>query len=334
MELFREKKELPFEIHGFTQTELCRNFCEQHETAILVISEQDYEADAFQSANGCTVVLTEEKAFEKEHVIGIPKFQSAGSLYRQIIKVYADLAGDDLPTRTGTKTSALLGFYSPVRRCGQTSLALAMGRQLAQQGKTLYLNLETYAGWDGMQNMQSMRTEHLSAGRSMTDLLYFYSCSPEKLAYRLESMVYEEDGLQLVWPGEASPDYQGMGAQEWVGFFRELAGLQLYQNILLDLPEQLPGLPEVLQLCRRIYTMETEDRMAAAKLAQYEAMMQRAGQEEILKKTTRCRLPVRPGQELTGNLGAELTGYAGKILKQDGLLYGCTREAVTKRLPG
>ena len=43
--LFQEKKELPFEIHGFTKNENLREFCNDHKIALLLISEPEYKEE-------------------------------------------------------------------------------------------------------------------------------------------------------------------------------------------------------------------------------------------------------------------------------------------------
>lgn len=35
--LFQEKKELPFEIHGFTKNESLQKFCEKNKVALLMV---------------------------------------------------------------------------------------------------------------------------------------------------------------------------------------------------------------------------------------------------------------------------------------------------------
>ena len=41
----------------------------------------------------------------------------------------------------------IIGVYSPVGRCGKTSLALAMGQLLAREEKLLFITLDTFTGF-------------------------------------------------------------------------------------------------------------------------------------------------------------------------------------------
>lgn len=41
---------------------------------------------------------------------------------------------------------SLIGVYSPIHRIGKTKYALELGKELAEKGPVLYLNLEEYAG--------------------------------------------------------------------------------------------------------------------------------------------------------------------------------------------
>ena len=59
----------------------------------------------------------------------------------------------------------IIGFYSPVRRLGQTKMALRKGRELSRTENVLYLNMESYAG-PGVYFPEERQ-------RNMSELLYY-----------------------------------------------------------------------------------------------------------------------------------------------------------------
>ena len=75
----------------------------------------------------------------------ILKYQRISNIYKNMLREYADKAGEyaDFGNRTSTK---LIGVYSPVHRIGKTRFAIRMGKQLSQKFPVLYLNLEGNAG--------------------------------------------------------------------------------------------------------------------------------------------------------------------------------------------
>ena len=65
----------------------------------------------------------------------------------------------------------------------------------------------------------------------------------------------------------------------------------MYDVILLDLGGQMEGIFELLQRCERIYMPVAADRIARAKLSQYEKLLQMMEQQEILEKTKKLQVP-------------------------------------------
>ena len=95
-----------------------------------------------------------------------------------------------------------------------------------------------------------------------------------------------------------------------------------YEYCILDLSEHMDGVLEVLRQCDYVFTITREDGFAAAKMAQYEALLKSTQYEDIFMKTRRCRLPVF--RELPGNLSmlthGELALSVGGILREEGIL--------------
>ena len=92
--------------------------------------------------------------------------------------------------------------------------------------------------------------------------------------------------------------------------------------VLLDLTEQVRGVYTLLEACDKIYTLLKDDRMAKAKLAQYELMLEQESYGSIQEKTVKCRLPLfknLPERMEELNRG-EVAEYVKKLLAEGGLL--------------
>ena len=96
----------------------------------------------------------------------------------------------------------IIGIYTPIGRCLQTTFSLTLGQMLAKKYKTLYLNFEAYSGFSKILNK---RFEN-----DISDLMYYFECAREKLAYRLESMVETVNGLDFVPPVEIYQNLAGI----------------------------------------------------------------------------------------------------------------------------
>lgn len=312
--LFQERKELPFEIHGFTKEENLQEFCEKNNVALLLISEPDYREELQEKEIDQILVLKESPDKTPENVAAVNKFQPASTLYREIMRVYGENE-KAVPFRTGKKENfSLIGIYSPVHRCLQTTFSVAMGELLAEKKKTLYMNFECFSGFEVMLGKRF--------GGNLTDILYVYDCAREKLPYKLESIVQKIGKLHFIPSAAAYEDIRDIRAGEWLEIITEIAKAGRYEIVLLDLSEQVCGLFQLLEHCDRIYTLIKEDRMARAKLAQYELILERGAFQKVLEKTGKCKLPVfrsLPADfEWLGH--SELADYAEKLLREDGFL--------------
>lgn len=314
MTLFQGKKELPFEIHGFTKNESLQEFCDKNEIALLLISEPDYREELRDKAIDQILVLREGAGSLPKGVAAVNKFQPAGMLYRDIMRVYAE--GERIvPFRKSEKNKIrLLGVYSPLHCCMQTTFALTAGELLAKKCKTLYLNFECFSGFEMLLGRRF--------GGNLTDVLYYYDCAKEKLPYKLESIVQKMGDLYFIPPAASYEDFRDIKEEDWLSVITQIAETGRYETVLLDLTEQVRGVYPLLTACDKIYTLVKDDRMAQAKLAQYELMLEQEAYRGIREKTVKCRLPLfknLPGRMENLSRG-ELAEHVEKILAEDGLL--------------
>lgn len=312
--LFQGKKELPFEIHGFTKNESLQEFCDNNRIALLLVSEPDYREELQDKAIDRILVLREGTGSLPENVATVNKFQPAGMLYREIMRVYGE--GERIvPFRKSEKKKIrLIGVYSPLHCCMQTTFALTAGEILAKKSKTLYLNFECFSGFEMLLGRRF--------GGNMTDVLYYYDCAKEKLSYKLESVVQKMGELYFIPPAASYEDFQGIKEEEWLSVITEIAQTGGYETVLLDLTEQVRGVYPLLEACDKIYTLLKDDRMAKAKLAQYELMLEQETYRKIREKTVKCRLPVFKNlpERMEEFSYGELADYVKKLLTEDGLL--------------
>lgn len=312
--LFQKKKELPFEIYGFTKNESLEEFCGKHRIALLLISEPDYREELQKKEIDRILVLQEGIGILPEYVATVNKFQPAKELYREIMRVYGE--GEKIvPFQNDKKGNfQLIGIYSPLHCCMQTTFALTAGQLLAKKKKTLYLNFECFSGFE------TLFGKRFSG--NLTDILYYYDCAREKLAYKLESIVQETNSLYFIPPAASYEDFRDIQEEEWIDVIAQIAKAGGYETVVLDITEQVRGIYSLLEICDKIYTMVRDERMAKAKLAQYELMLEQGIYHKVREKTEKCKLPVFQNLPLTIEhlTHGELADYVERQLKKDGLL--------------
>ena len=128
--------------------------------------------------------------------------------------------------------------------------------------------------------------------------------------------------LYFIPPAASYEDFQDIKEDEWLTVITGIAQAGGYETVLLDLTEQVRGVYPLLEGCDKIYTMLKDDRMAKAKLSQYELMLGQEAYRRIREKTVKCRLPIFKNlpERLEDLSHGELAEYVRKLLAEDGLL--------------
>lgn len=316
-EYLLEKVKLPYTLHLFTAVEELEKFAGREEIEILLIAESAWRLlreEYVRNQVAQMFVLQESGEAVPEDMRCISKYQSPELVVREMLNAIAD-GGEwkDYPEAVDT-AAKMIGIYSPVKRCLQTSFALSLGQLLAKEHKTIYLNFEMYSGLGEL-----LRREYQT---DMLDVMYYFQNAREKLALRLPTIIQNAGGLDYIPPMQYSLGIKEVPGEQWLALCRDLAAIGEYEYMILDLDDGIDGLFDLLKNCQKIYTITKDDPFAQAKLGQYERMLQHEELEEISEKTVKCRFPIF--RQLPDSLDmmthGELAGYVKSIIKED--IYG------------
>lgn len=253
------------------------------------------------------VVLCEDKDGLPPN--GIYRYQNGDVLARQLNEVTG--IGNSHTYGCADRSTKLVGVYTPIGRCLQTSFTLVLGQMLASKYKVLYLNFESFSGFSQM--MQ--RNFH----SDMADLLYFLKNLSQDFSHQFENAKQNINGLDFVPPAFSYIDISQVLPGEWERFFDELGKQGEYDFILLDLTDYVQGLYQILRSCSHVYTITRNDGMALAKIAHYEDVLKELSYEDIIEKTKKCSFPIY--RQLPANMEelihSDLADYVRKILRED-----------------
>lgn len=179
--------------------------------------------------------------------------------------------------------SKLIGIYSPIKRCFQTTFCIALGQMLARDYKTLYLNFESFSGF---------KEQGISTGKGdLSDLIYFLSLGEETFSFRLNSVIERVGALDFIPPSTSYIAFETTTKNEWLSFLNTLEQKSSYDYILLDLSENVCGLFDILRRCRKVFTIMGEDAVSVAKLGQYESMLKQGLYDDLLSVTKKIHIP-------------------------------------------
>lgn len=314
---YMEKKSThPFAIRAFTNKEQLEKFVEKNNTELLLVAENAYEEKIHDLPIAHIMVLNESGNQVGSDIKNINKYQSSELIFQTVMENYMEGAGEVSPRIAVGNRMKIIGCYSPVGRCLQTTFALSMGQLLARKHKTLYLNFENYSGFGQL----------LPGGFSMDvmDVLYYFDCEKEKLAYRLEGIMKSLNGLDYIPPAFFYKDLEEIEGTHWMDLFKEIEKAANYEYLILDLSDQVRGLLDILRECFRVFTIRKEDMFAEAKMRQYEAVLQSMNYGDVALKTKKWVLPefYKLPSGLDQLTGGEMAAYVKKIIEEEVYGYG------------
>lgn len=314
-EFITQKASIPYTLHLFTGTEELENFMAEKEISVLLIGESAAGQLKVKPKIPNIFVLWEGGERHNTDYQYIDKYQKPEEVIREAAQHMAELKDwdegkEEFRTQRHSKLK-VVGIYSPVRRCLQTSFALTMGQLLAREHRTLYLNFECYSGFD--------RMLHREFQTDMMDVLYYFKCAREKLSIRLPSLVQNVNGLDFIPPGQSGLDMRSIAGEQWLELLQIIENISDYEYLILDLTDGMNGLFELLSHCCKIYTITKDDGFAMAKISQYEQMLQMNELGEIANKTVKCRFPLfeKLPSDLNLMTHGELAGYVKAIIRED-----------------
>lgn len=310
MDYLNEKRTTPFEVQAFTNVESLENFAKTHEIEILLISTRAMCNEIRNLPVRRTIILSEgEPLQDLEEYPFVYKYQSSDQILSEVMEYYVEDHPQPHTLASSAKNTRIYGIYSPVGRTRKTSFALALGEILAETKQVLYLNFESFSGFEELFGT-SYRTD-------LSDLIYFARQKEGNLIYKFNSVVQTFHELHYIPPALSPVDIRDVSWEEWIEFLRQIISFGDYDIIILDLSDQVDELFQLLKECDRIYMPVQDDMISQAKLLQYEKLLHMLELDEIEEKTKRIRLPVQPLQKESGNLTQQLVwGEMGNFVRR------------------
>ncbi len=282
-EYLKSRREVSWDIHTYTEIEALKDFAQTETIKLLAVAENAYTEEVRKLPVGKTVLLNESGVMRWNQIRNINKYQKAEDVYREIVSEFMDVTQTMLPKLAAGSNTRLIGMFSPVKRCLQTSFALTFGQMLAEKNRVLYLNFEHFAG-----NRELLPDAQM---RDLADLIFFLNTDKDRFLLRMQTILQKKGKMDYIPPVRAGMQLLEVTAEEWMEMLRRIGESQEYDYVILDLSENIQGLLGLLRLCTRVFTLTKDDRAARGKIAQYEQVLALYEYEDVLQKTCICKLP-------------------------------------------
>ncbi|MBO6240462.1 MAG: hypothetical protein J6O61_06415 [Butyrivibrio sp.] len=317
-EYLKENLKLKFNIQAFTTVDILVDYSRKNTSSLLVVSESAFEElgkvlgqNLFKNIlvldEEAGILREEENRFDDRNIIHTTKYQKAGKIVDTIIDFCAEKAEsfEGLTVGISDNEGTVIGLFSPVSKCGQTTLALKMGDVLSSSGKTIMLSFDSFSSLP-----QKLDAE---ADGTINDLMYYAEEDKNKFCIYLEKIKRSIGNIDVIPPAKIAMqikeiDYDSL--KMLLGLLIHDAG---YKYVILDLTEYPNGFFDILRLCNKLFTITRPNSADAYRVEAYEDVLRLNGHEDILASTIKVVIPdLREG--------AAVSRYVKELLKREGLI--------------
>jgi len=237
-----------FQLYSFTDMEVAFSTLETAKVEVLVASDA-FEVDVSKLPKRCGFAYFVDSA-DVETLNGqraICKFQKADLIYKQILSIYSENAGNVSGLKFGDDSSKII-FFQPVSGgVGASSMAAACAIHFAAKGKkTLYLNLERF----GSSNLFFQADGQFD----MSDIIFALKSKKTNLAMKLESCVKQaENGVYFYDQSKIALDMMELNSDDVMRLISELQLTGSYDYIIVDTDFSIDR--EALKVYRKAHTV-------------------------------------------------------------------------------
>ena len=288
MEAFGEKKGLGFQIHAFSDAGELRQFANRTKIEILLITGKLLSEEADCLSAGEIILLSDGKVYEQfSNYKTVYKYQSAEQIWKEILGYYADYAAPVAGIYSGKKEFEVHAVYSPIGRCGKSTLAKVLAKHFGKSKKTLLLDLQSYGA-----SPEQLGEDVLW---DLSDIIYFLREGRKTFLYKLGSIVQSKNGYDYVLPMKSPADIRSVTPAEWTELLEKLAADSDYQIIVMDFGYDVCGLLQLLSQCTRVYIPTLPDPDSQRKMSNFEWIVENENFKKVLDDAQKIALPSKVG---------------------------------------
>lgn len=227
--VFSTKYSDKFEIYSFTNEEVAYATLDRTKIDVFVASDVfDIDFKKVPRRCGFAYLVDSMDVETVNNQRAICKFQKVDLIYKQILSIYSENAGNVAGLKLGDDTAKIIAFESVSGGCGGSTMAAACALHFAAQGqKTLYLNLEKFGSSDSFFSAEGQF--------DMSDIIYALKSKKANLSMKLESCVKQDPrGVYFYSQSKIALDMMELNTDDILRLISEIRLTGSYNIIVLD----------------------------------------------------------------------------------------------------
>ena len=246
--VFSTKYADKFQIYSFTDEEVAYSTLNDTKIDVIVASDV-FEIDIKRVPRRCGFAYLVD-SLDVETVNNqraVCKFQKVDLIYKQILSIYSENAGNVAGLKLGDDTAQIVAFESVSGGCGGSTIAAACALHFAAQGKkTLYLNLEKFGSADSFFSAEGQF--------DMSDIIYALKSKKANLALKLDSCVKQDPrGVYFYSQSKIALDMLELKVDDIIRLISEIRLTGSYNVIILDLDFSFDA--DMLKILRQTHSI-------------------------------------------------------------------------------
>ncbi len=299
----------------FNNTKSCYDYSKKHRIELLITDSvfPRLEQSGIEQIDASRKLVFADETEAADHVSEssaagymsggnhvLDKYQSAEGLLCDI-QGYIDDPRIFQPQKRAGSSVTVLGVYSPVMRCGKTSFALTLCRELSRKNKVLYINLEEFPPV----------LKLLGRGEKKEGLSEAVYCMKQGRldAKSIRQFITSSAGMDWIAPASDPDDNSFISGEDYTALLNAIFELTSYEYLIIDMNRYSGQADMLIDLCNVVYMPGGSDRISRMKMDSFMEYVLNSKSEMWVSKLKHIELP------------AEITlTEAGAYL--DKLLYG------------
>lgn len=227
--VFNTKYSDKFEIYSFTDQNIALSTLESARIDVLVASDSfTIDAGALPRKCGFAYFVDSADVDQVNDQHAICKFQKADLIYKQILSIYSEKAGNVSGLNLNDDNTKIIAFTSVGCGAGVSSMAAAAAiHYAAKNKKTLYLNLEKIGSSDVFFSGDGQF--------DMSDIVFALKSKKTNLPLKLESCVKQDKcGVFFYSQPKIALDMFELSPDDCVRLISEINLMGSYDYIVID----------------------------------------------------------------------------------------------------
>ena len=226
---------------------------------------------------------------EQSEYIPVFRYQSAEEVVREVMEAVAE---DERIAYTGVVTAHRQGEiicgYAPFGGGGVSTFLSAMARELAKNYRTLYVSLEEFHGMENLSTERRGQKKEVYHG--MSEVIFYLQQRKERLAIKLESLVYEWEQMDYLPAVENYHDLHQMTREDMALFLDILFQETPYDRLVFDVGYLGEAEEYLLEQSDKIYMPCPKTSVQEGKQRSCEEAWKKLGKTEIIEKVYRITM--------------------------------------------